>query len=163
MDTVVHTACGRCRKPLMKTALAPPSSLAPDSLSSSISSITAFSQQRSSSLTRQGEGLKRPSGQHSRHASVVSATGTDQGPSLAPTTALVEGGYGFCSNCRRASAKCSIWCVFYGCMLFVRPPTKTLSQIGLAACRSAVSISSAQCVLTEVIMNAIGTTTSRDH
>ncbi|KIO31556.1 hypothetical protein M407DRAFT_131376 [Tulasnella calospora MUT 4182] len=94
----------------MKTSLAPTSSLVAEPLASNASSATAFSHQRSSSSTRRDEASRGQHGKHSRHASVVSASGTDQGLGQFSGTSpeLAEGGYGFCTNCRRASARCSI-------------------------------------------------------
>lgn len=141
----------------MKPSLAPTSSLVPESVASSTSSVTAFSHQRSLSRTRRDEASKRQNGKHSRHPSVVSASGTDQasGQPIDKSPELVEGGYGFCAKCRRASARCSIWCVALGGCVFWHSADH--SPFGLVVSQSVAYISFAQSVLTEAIMNVIGT------
>ncbi|KAG8907882.1 hypothetical protein FRB99_001741 [Tulasnella sp. 403] len=113
LDTIMYTSCAKCNKPLLQTftqqppitPLPPtPSTLFKASISPSrLSNPSSLLQPTTTTRARQGS-LEQ------RRAKAPSSAGLQAYPPSAFRAAnhLVEGGYGFCSTCKSAAARCSI-------------------------------------------------------
>lgn len=145
----MYTACGRCRKPILKAAGAPPTLGIPP--------LAGALHQRGPSFgnrSRQGSIGQRRS--HSRgHSTTFGGLGIDT-----KANQLVEGGFGYCSSCKEATARCSIWYVPSDLTYHRRQSNSHWFAVGYP---SAVSTSTARLVRMEDTMNAIVSTTSDDQ
>lgn len=106
VDTTMYTACGRCRKPLMKaipTSSSPVLPNGPNSLGPSGS--TGIAHRRNPSTGRPGFSFSRSRSRAPSNPLKIPADSLlqDLGGEVA------EGAYSFCSACKRSTARCALW------------------------------------------------------